>query len=372
MSFVPAICTQCNAKIEVDDTKDAGICQYCGTAFVTEKVIVNYNTYVTTNNNFAGANINILSGNLDNYIKIAKNAIDAGNGKEAIDYTNKALEINPESSQAWILKMKAVGLVGTIGNPQVTEAINYGDNAIKFSSDKEKTKAEVFDYYIKRAIELMLVATSQLKDVAQIKQMSGLGVTAMQSVAKADAATRTMYLNLASPALLLKLKIDNGYLAENIAMQEQVVALANLYASMCEADVERLSIYGSKLLPEALTARQNTLAAFKQGLPDEKANKVNDAGVQKNNGNCYVATAVYGSYDCPEVWTLRRFRDYTLAETWYGRAFVRTYYAISPSLVKWFGHTAWFKKLWKGTLDCVVASLKERGIADTPYRDKIW
>ena len=52
---------------------------------------------------------------------------------------------------------------------------------------------------------------------------------------------------------------------------------------------------------------------------------------------CYVATAVYGSYDCPQVWTLRRFRDYTLAETWYGRAFIRAYYAVSPTLVKWFG-----------------------------------
>ena len=31
---------------------------------------------------------------------------------------------------------------------------------------------------------------------------------------------------------------------------------------------------------------------------------------------CYVATSVYGSYDCPEVWTLRRFRDEVLADTW--------------------------------------------------------
>lgn len=62
-----------------------------------------------------------------------------------------------------------------------------------------------------------------------------------------------------------------------------------------------------------------------------------------STGGCYVATAVYGSYDCPQVWTLRRFRDYTLAETWYGRAYIRTYYAISPTLVKWFGKTDWFK-----------------------------
>jgi hypothetical protein len=87
---------------------------------------------------------------------------------------------------------------------------------------------------------------------------------------------------------------------------------------------------------------------------------------------CYVATAVYGSYDCPEVWTLRRYRDYTLAETWYGRAFIKIYYAISPSLVKWFGHTEWFKKMWKGKLDRMVSELQSKGVESTPYEDRVW
>ena len=91
-----------------------------------------------------------------------------------------------------------------------------------------------------------------------------------------------------------------------------------------------------------------------------------------SGGGCYVATAVYGSYDCPEVWTLRRFRDYTLAETWYGRAFIRTYYAISPTLVKWFGHTEWFKLMWKGRLDRMVQNLQNKGFENTPYEDKKW
>lgn len=87
---------------------------------------------------------------------------------------------------------------------------------------------------------------------------------------------------------------------------------------------------------------------------------------------CYIATAVYGSYDCPQVWTLRRYRDYTLAETWYGRIFIRTYYAISPTLVKWFGHTSWFKKMWKGKLDRMVSDLNSKGVEDTPYQDRTW
>ena len=50
MPLVAAKCTQCGANIEVDDTKEAGICKYCGTAFITEKAINNYNTYITNNN----------------------------------------------------------------------------------------------------------------------------------------------------------------------------------------------------------------------------------------------------------------------------------------------------------------------------------
>lgn len=99
-------------------------------------------------------------------------------------------------------------------------------------------------------------------------------------------------------------------------------------------------------------------------LAAAKANKG-----QASSGGCYVATCVYGSYDCPEVWVLRRFRDYYLSSTWYGRAFIKTYYTISPSFVKWFGHTLWFKKLWKYPLDRMVTQLKDKGVADDPYDD---
>ena len=95
------------------------------------------------------------------------------------------------------------------------------------------------------------------------------------------------------------------------------------------------------------------------------------SSISANSGNgCYVATAVYGSYNCPEVWTLRRFRDNTLDATWYGRAFIQTYYAISPTLVKWFGETSWFKKLWRRPLDKLVTALKGKGVEDSPYQDK--
>lgn len=96
------------------------------------------------------------------------------------------------------------------------------------------------------------------------------------------------------------------------------------------------------------------------------------SGKEAGSGGCYVATAVYGSYDCPEVWTLRRYRDQTLGSTWYGRLFIRLYYAISPTLVRWFGNTNWFKKMWKGKLDKMVKNLNEKGFENTPYDDIDW
>lgn len=111
----------------------------------------------------------------------------------------------------------------------------------------------------------------------------------------------------------------------------------------------------------------------------EYANKIQkyDSTYQKpsvstSSGGCYIATAIYGSYDCPQVWTLRRFRDYTLAETWYGRAFIHIYYAISPIMVKWFGGTEWFRNIWKPSLDKMVERLNNQGVADTSYTDRTW
>lgn len=44
LKIVPAICTQCGAKLEVDNSKDAAICPYCNTPFIVEKAINKYNT----------------------------------------------------------------------------------------------------------------------------------------------------------------------------------------------------------------------------------------------------------------------------------------------------------------------------------------
>lgn len=81
MALVPAKCTQCGGDIEVDDTHDAGICQHCGTPFITEKAINNYTTNITNNivNNFNDANITFVNTtDIDAKITAAEKFVNSG------------------------------------------------------------------------------------------------------------------------------------------------------------------------------------------------------------------------------------------------------------------------------------------------------
>ena len=90
---------------------------------------------------------------------------------------------------------------------------------------------------------------------------------------------------------------------------------------------------------------------------------------EKSKKGCYIATAVYGSYDCPEVRVLRRYRDQKLSSTAFGRAFIRLYYATSPTLVKLFGRAKWFGAFWQKILNKFVERLKIEGFGDGEYED---
>ena len=152
---------------------------------------------------------------------------------------------------------------------------------------------------------------------------------------------------------------DQRIIQSTIDLQDDVTRLLE----KCRTEPERAKKYAQRILE---IDPNNTEAARIL-----VSNLQKDYG-QNSNSGCYVATAVYGSYDCPQVWTLRRYRDYTLAETWYGRAFIHSYYAVSPTLVKWFGKTHWFKNMWKPKLDRMVKRLNDEGVADTPYQDRQW
>ena len=385
MPIVPAKCPQCGADIEVDTTHEAGICKNCGAPFVTEKVLKSQNIFITNNNDFSGASINIVSGassstDFANFLNIALKALDAREGAEALKYANKALEINSVSSEAWVVKMKSMTYLATFTDPKVNETTEYGKNAITYAPVDKKTSIEdiVYSHYLQRTLSLFSIMNERIRDTVSIQNaLTELKFNAPfgaeQRINAADSNNITILNQLNGAALLLKISIPTESISQNSNYQKAVLEICNQYVKYIDGLQDRYAIYKANFSEEARKAHKAELVMLEAGLTPIDCQSIPDFRKNPNvssDSGCYIATCVYGSYDCPQVWTLRRFRDDTLDATWYGRLFIRCYYAISPTLVKWFGNTTWFKKIWRGPLDSLVTKLKHDGVSDTFYHDR--
>ena len=91
MGLIAAKCTQCGANIQIDDTKEAGICEFCGTAFITEKAINNYN--ISTDNVVINSeNVNIYNNNIDSSLEAIDKFIGNGLYEGTIELIKQIIE----------------------------------------------------------------------------------------------------------------------------------------------------------------------------------------------------------------------------------------------------------------------------------------
>ena len=370
MALVAAKCTQCGANIKVDDTKDAGICEFCGTAYVTEKTINNYNTYVT--NNYEGTNITVIKGESDNYVKLGNIALKSNNYQEAYDYANKALEIKIECVDAWILRLYSLQGFGTIGNPRLDEMLACAKNAVSYSSSEstESIAHTVWFFVANHSVKLMNTAINQCADVLDLLKTIHENPSNLSLVLNSDRPFRDLIGVFANNSVDFGLSVPNEYLLKYEDIQDAIVELGKGYLLYCKKDLTRVEIAGGVLVPQSVSGRKKILERIKAVLPEEKKGLITGPEISKGESSgCYIATAVYGSYDCPEVWTLRRFRDGYLKNSILGNAFVKIYYAISPHIVNLCGENTLFVMASKQLLNIIVMNLNKNGYENSPYKD---
>lgn len=361
MALVAAICTQCGANIEVDATREAGICQYCGTAFITEKAINNYQTTITNNNIFYGATINVPGPNLDNLYQLARRYRKNCNISEASKYYDMILTEEPSSWEAFFYctYYKAT----TAHKHEVQEAaqsiVICLDTVFDMIDERENTDST-------KIAALNDVASSCMSWVESFHKIvlnpDGVNVSMAELPAHIKAVAMTC-LTIATISYMVGDKIEQRF-------PRLFEPLSDVCVKAWKQGVEIHQDCNSQLPNK----QQGQLVINEYALKIQQYDptyNITSSTTHQSSG-CYIATSVYGSYDCPQVWILRRFRDNTLASTWYGRFFIRTYYAVSPTLVKCFGHTNWFKDFWKKRLDKMVNYLQENGLEASPYQDKAW
>lgn len=120
----------------------------------------------------------------------------------------------------------------------------------------------------------------------------------------------------------------------------------------------KLGAFDVMLKPDCFDEEGNPLIVDFSDVPGLKA-KLEKEENTKSKG-CYIATAVYGSYDAPEVLTLRKFRDEILQNNFFGRLFVKIYYAISPSIAKRLKSAKRLNRFVKERLDTFVEYIRNK------------
>lgn len=361
MSIINVKCPNCGASIQLDSDREEGFCSYCGSKVKIKEAI---------------SKVNIdKSGDLKNLLNLANAAIEANNGQEALEYANKTLEVDSQNAEAWYIKMQAQGLLAVFADLKCGEMVTAGLKAIEFDSSEEM-KLHVYSYFLTACINDLQFLMTQLQDTKLIKDMydANCQINPFNATENTLSADSVVDLCLAQEenVIGLKLSVPDSEITRNQELARITGEIAKQWVYYQNALNARFNVYGTSLNDTAMAKYKQYLSRIKQGLPTEMQGVIGEEKLTNQKSGCYVATSIYGSYDCPEVWTLRRFRDFTLAETWYGRAFIHLYYVMSPTLVKLFGQTAWFKKLWKKPLDSLVNQLQSKGVKSTPYKDRNW
>ena len=332
MGFISTNCPGCGSPIELDDSREFGFCQYCGTRIVQDKVVVEHRGNVKIDN----------SDFVQKYLQNARRAREKGDWAEVEKYYNLVEQNAPENIEAIFFS--------AYGKLRCTILENY---SAKWDNDFAVLKRSISvldDYFdMEHEAEQRKVIEDATNCILIMEKPGVYGVIVGRCPNENTSVSGNETIRVLNE-LANSNPTTSGY-NKLIKLNE------GLYPQMIETIDNIIKKYTDKNMD------YDYLLTIKDLFIKAKANA---------NGGCYVATAVYGSYDCPQVWTLRRYRDNMLASTWYGRLFIKTYYATSPTIVMMFSKRKWFNWICKSKLDRMVENLQSRGYDDTPYQDKNW
>ena len=362
------VCELCGSN---DIVKQDGlyVCQHCGTKYSLEeakKIMVEID----------------ITKKLANIYERARKSIEVNDLAHAAEYYKEILDENPDDWEAYFYSY--LGEFPTFTNAEAGSVAAKLGNTIPPAYDmaiKDCAMEEVNKRFeiITRGITDRLTSIARTGE-SLLRQYEGGGF-----ISAAGRVNQNLYANIrptvantfancvaafSNIAEKLESILNSDNQLDKELIKKHLLTIRQAQYELANTTFYRCVDVGEQLIKEEVIL--DIASKIKELDPSTTIPTESSTAKSSSSGGCYVATAVYGSYDCPQVWTLRRFRDYTLAETWYGRAFIHTYYAVSPTLVKWFGKTEWFKNLWKPTLDKMVSRLNSRGVADTPYQDRNW
>ena len=338
------------------------VCQHCGCKYTLDearKLITDGPIEVT-------GTITIKKDNLAHIKKLGDEAYERGDWQEAYKYYTEVVEDDPADYERKFKRMIASASGITINTRSaINGPINHLDEYIESVENDTDLSYSIKEGKIVSACSLVTSRVVSLHNLAvdvyiddnekviessykEFLDISSEILKLQTSLLSYEIAVFANYKKMKDDILLTMDNIISELLACTKKYNDSIDRglthyISNEGAQYCYDVAEFILNERRKIEPDYILPSR-LVSPTKGGTGAQKA-------------GCYIATCVYGSYDCPEVWTLRRYRDYCLGSSWYGRLFIKCYYAISPQIVKIVGD---FKKKVTKKSERILVILKKK------------
>lgn len=123
MGIVALKCPSCGADVSIDSKSDFGICEFCGTKVMQEKIIVEHRVNETDKYN--------------NCVELANRAYQGRNYEEAYSYYKKALEIKQDDYMLFFRKSICAGNLSE-KNERTNEVISGIESAYSLGGEEHQ------------------------------------------------------------------------------------------------------------------------------------------------------------------------------------------------------------------------------------------
>jgi len=309
------------------------VCQHCGTKYTAEeakKMMIDGVVEVTGSVKLDS------SEKLTNLYQIARRAKNDNNAESAAKYYDMILIEDPTSWEAtfYVVYFKALECKIAYIQSAAISVNNCVDTVLELIKDNVNGEAEQEDAITEVSIRVIDISNMLYNGASNHYNNIDIQIRLNYSQDYIDNAFAT-FNTLYYLGTLLEIHFGDKKFACDLAVTawKTGVQMHNKIINLL-SDIE---------------SNRNSIKNY-----EDKIRKYDNSYVAPElpgKSGCYVATAVYGSYDCPQVWTLRCYRDAVLTKTWYGKAFIQLYYATSPTIVRLFGKAKWFNCIFKKILD---------------------
>lgn len=334
MATVPLKCPQCGSSISLDDQQETSNCEFCGGQFSFQEAVQKYMgelagkmtpgedssgrnvVFSTTTTSTINGTTTTVNGQDANFGDVMSQFFGAQSGNQGF-----AAEPIP----GYDLPKKAVLAIRLLAaNNQKIQAIKLFREYAKVDLKEAK---DVIDRLETTSPVTGPVTQTSNRVIMQTAGTAGLDSTTIPGYSLDSNIVGVILACLAQNQKIEAIKVLRN--ATNTGLKEAKDAIDNL---------------------DARQSHQHSSTDY-----SSPKNRAGDPSVKVSK--CYIATAVYGSYDAPQVLVLRKFRDEVLSKSLTGRAFIRTYYTMSPPVARHLENAGRLNRLVRRILDKIVQRL---------------